>query len=644
VAALLCASAFGLILAGCHHTTSQTSGYGFAWITLTDEPGDFTSYLVTVDSVVLSGSLGSFTAVGVPELVDFTKLVNLSEMWASAAIPVATYDTAIITLDFTNAQIAVQDVNGAPLRVIPVDSTGAAATVVSVAVALDPTNPLTLQATFASSNAVRLAFDYDLAASNTVDLTSTPPSVTVKPYFTASTSASDSKLIRIRGPLVNSSVNTGTYSTFIRPFFDEVDNLGSVTIFNGPNTVTTTPNTIWTLGGNTYVGRPGLTALSQTSAGSTMTAAFTTFQPTMTLTPGITAGIFNSVYVVAGSTLEDFYTDGIEGDVIARNGNTLTLRGATLFSNANQAVLYVVTDSLLIVGPSTLVTADGVATLGPLNFNSVSVGQHITARGLFSQSSTGIITIDATGATSTNTGSVRLQSTEVFGSLISSASGSLVMNLQAIQDWPVSIYNFAGNGTSAAQDPTAANYIVNSGSLALPLGPGGVNPVAPGDLLWVDGFTSPFGTAPPDFIAESINAAPTVAATMIVSWTGLGTVAPFATLTGGGLTIDLSNAAFGSGEIRIGADVIPLTAATPTPQIIPQPPPPVTPGLPPVFLPLFAVGNTITSILSFNSYAEFVTTLNTTFSLGGLATKFTARGVYNPASNVFTAAAIDVVL
>ena len=39
------------------------------------------------------------------------------------------------------------------------------------------------------------------------------------------------------------------------------------------------------------------------------------------------------MYVVAGSTLEDQYTEGISGDVIARNGNTLTLQGSTLILN-----------------------------------------------------------------------------------------------------------------------------------------------------------------------------------------------------------------------------------------------------------------------------------------------------------------------
>jgi hypothetical protein len=643
VAALLCACVFGLVAAGCHKNTVN-SNYGVVWTSLTDEPGDFTSYIVVVSGLQLTGkTYGLINVITVPETVDFTKLVKFSELWSSAGVPVDTYTSATLQLDFTQAQISVM-VNGAPVQAKIVDPTGAAVTTVGLVVNFDPSNPLVLQQTYASTNALRIAVNYDLAASSRVDLTTSPPTVVVKPYFTIATTASDNKLIRVRGPLVNSSVDVGTYSTYVRPFFDEVNALGTLTLFN-------TASTVFTLNGLTYVGKPGLQALSLASAGSTMTAAYCTFQPTPTTVSTITAGIFYPNYVIATSTLEDFYTDGLEGDVIARNGNVLTLRGATLFANSAQIVQYEDIDSQVTVGPATLVTADGTSTLPNLNYNSVSVGQHITARGLYSLGLNNVTQLDATGNTSTNTGSVRLQSTEMFGSLVSSAAGSLVMNLQAINDWPVSNYTFAGNGTSAAQDPVAASYLVNTGTLALPVGADGVTPLAPGGLLWIDGFTSPFGTAPPDFIAESMNAQQSVPATMVVSWTGTGTAAPFATLADSGLTINVTNAAFGSGEIRIGAQSIDITtlSALPPLTIVPAVAVPASNGLP-LFTPRFSVGagaiNGVTTapIQSFNGFAAFVTQLDATFAVPTPATKFTARGFYNSATNIFTASNIDVVL
>jgi hypothetical protein len=631
--ALLGACAFGLAAAGCHNN-NQDSGFGVAWTTLstTDDAAQFSSYIITVDSVVLVGkTVGEVSGIAVPETVDFTKLTNLSELWATASLPTDTYTQAIIVLDYTSAQISVM-VNGVPTAATIVDPSGAPMTAVTLTVNLDPNNLLILQPTFATSNALRLAFNFDLSASNSINLATTPPTVTAKPYVSVSTTEPDSKLIRVRGALINSSVTTGTYTVVVRPFFDEVNSLGIDTIFNDANTV-------YTFGGNTYVGPSGLTPLSQTSAGSTVVAAFTTFEPTTTPAPGINAGIFHSKYVVAGGTLEDFFTYGVEGDVTARNGNTVTLHGATLFANAAQLVQFEPLDSTVLLGPATQVTADGVSTLGPLNYNSIAVGQHITARGLFSQAANGAITLDSTGASATDTGSVRLMSTELFGSELSSSAGSLGLNLQFINNWPVSVYNFAGNG---ATTPTPGNFLVNTGSLTLPT-------FAAGDPVWVDGYVSPFGSAPPDFLAQSVSAEASVPATLVVNWTGTGTTAPFATLTATGLSIDLANAAFGSGQLRVGAETVDIKTLSASPNIVPD----VAANAPtsglPLYSPVFSVGpgaiteNVVNPIQSFNGFGAFVTQLNTTFAATP-ATRFVARGLYNRAANTFTASSIDVVL
>jgi hypothetical protein len=632
--ALLGACAFGLIAAGCHHHNLD-SGFGVAWTSLstTDDAGVFSSYIITIDSVVLVGQAdGAITAVAIPETVDLTKLTSLSELWATASLPVDTYTQAIITLDYTSAQISVM-VNGQPVKATIVDPQGLTPSTVTLTVNFDPSNRLVLQPTFATSNALRLAFNFDLSASNSVNLAASPPTVTVKPFMSMSTLASDNKLIRVRGPLINSSVATGTYSVVVRPFFDEVNSLGINTIFNDANTV-------YTLGGITYVGSAGLNQLSQTSAGSTETAAFTTFEPTTTPAAGINAGIFHSVYVVAGGTLEDFFTYGLEGDVVARNGNTITLRGATLFANAAQLVQYENLDSLVLLGPGTLVTADGVSTLGTLNASSIAVGQHITARGLYSVSTGGVVTLDATGS-STDTGSVRIQSTELFGSLLSTAAGSAVLNLQAIENWPVSIYNFAGNGVSSAQDPIAANFVVNTGALTLPT-------ANPGDPLFVDGVVPAFGSAPPDFTALAVNAESGVPATIAITYAAGGTTAPFSVLTSTSLTIDLANAALATEQMRVGAETVDLKTLSASPSIVPAAAAPAANGLP-LFSPVFTVGAGATSsfpttVSSFNGFGAFVTQLNTTFATPTAATQVVARGLFNRASNTFTASSIDVVL
>jgi hypothetical protein len=683
LSALLFAAA--IIAAGCHNNNND-SGYGIGWVTLTDTPGDFTSYIVNVDSVVLTGkTVGAITALSTVETVDFTKLKNISELWGSASIPNDTYTSATITLDYTSAVISVM-VNGVPTPATVVGPGGTTVTTVAVTVNFDPKNLLVILPTYATTFATRLAIDFNLPASNVVNLATSPPTVTVKPFMTIATSAADNKPIRVRGPLINSSLGVGTYTVYVRPFYDEIDSLGSLSMFN-------TPTTIYSINGTAYTGAAGLQVLSQLSAGITMTAAYTTLTPTATVSAS--AGIFNALYVVAGSTLEDQYTEGIEGDVIARSGNTLTLRGATLFENTAEIASYVPVldtahpDAVVLVGPGTIVTRDDSASFAGLDYNSISVGQHITARGIYTLPASGITTLDATGTSSTNTGSVRLQSTEAWGPLVSSATGSLVMDLQTINDWPVSIFNFAGTGLTAAQNATPAAYVVDTGTLTVPAGT-----VAP-DPLWIDGIISPFSSAPPDFLASSVNneasvqvvggstAAPVVGgvpvwcgqgnsycvpASMQVRWAA-GTATPFATFTTASMTINLSDAELTTAIIRIGPESFTLASLPTNPTILPTPEPPTgTPGaaaaagVPAVFMPLYAVGNpttasattitaptaetsTPTTALSvFNSYTSFVTEVNSTMTAANPALQFEATGFYNRAANTFNATSINVVL
>jgi hypothetical protein len=683
--ALLCAAA--VLAAGCHNNNND-SGYGIGWVTLTDTPGDFTSYIVNVDSVVLTGkTVGAITALSTLETVDFTKLRNISELWGSASIPNDTYTSATITLDYTDAVINVM-VNGKPTLATvlgPGGTTGVST--VTLTVTLDPNNPFVSLQTYATSDAKRLAIDFNLPASNVVNLATSPPTVTVKPFITIATSAADNKPIRVRGPLINSSIGQSTYTVYVRPFYDEVDSLGSLSLFSEPNT-------IYSINGTAYTGQAGLTALSQLSAGITVTEAFTTLQPTPT--PSAVAGIFHPIYVVAGSTLEDQYTEGIEGDVIARTGNTLTLRGATLFENTAEIATYITADSVLLVGPATIVTRDDAPSFAGLDYNSISVGQHITARGIYTLPASGITTVNATGTSSANTGSVRIQSSRIWGQVVSTSADSVVLNLQTINDWPASIFNFTGTGATVAQDTSAVNYVVNTAGVTVPTG------AVVGNPLWIDGVISPFGSAPPDFLASAVNSEASVQlvdtpnvyvpstplmpatagtltcgngnrvcepASMQVYWAA-GTSTPFATLAGtGSMSIDLSNTKLTTAIIRIGPESIALSTLPATPTIIPVPAPPTgnpqlggTAGLAAVFLPQFTVGNpetssaitvtgptaasttASTSLYVYNTFASFVTRVNTLLTTTDPALQFEATGFYNRATNTFNATSINLVL
>jgi hypothetical protein len=666
VSALLCAVA--ILAAGCHNN-NQNSGAGVAWVTLTDQPGDFSSYIVNIVSITLTRSDGTaWPALGGsgPETVDFTKLGDLSELWGSAIIPIGTYTSATIVLDYTpvalggNSVIAVM-VNGLPQKATVVDSAGKAITTANgnvsqtISVNLDPAGQLTVPTTYATTSAQRLAVDFNLAASTpSINLTTTPPTVTVKPYLTLGLAPSDHKLIRVRGPLTNSSVSLGTYTVYERPFLDEANNLGLLSLFVDPSTIFTTNGVVTT--GTTGCAAAkdcGITQLSQSSAGTTMTAAYTTFEPTTT--PSATAGIFHAKYVIAGSTLEDVYTSGLEGDVISRTGNTLKVRGSTLqlytgttIGTANYGCVGCVNtaDATVTLGPATIVTADGT-TLTDLNYNSVAAGQHVIVRGICNNygACTGVINIDATGATVTNGGSVRLISTQLWGSLVSSGAGALSLNLQAINNWPVSDFSFAGSGTSAAADPVATAFTVNTGALTNP------DPTV-GDPLWIDGLVAPFGSAPPAFDATAISSEASVPASLQVHWTSTGTKTPFSVLNAKVLSIDLANTGIQSAVIRIGPESL-AVASLPPFTVVPQAGIP-SPAGPALFTPRFSYGDPTVAAAAgcvvacpgihvFSAFGTFASDLTTALATTG-ALQLEARGTYDRVHNTFSASSVDVVL
>jgi hypothetical protein len=675
--ALVCmAAVFG---AGCHGP-SNISDFGIAWVTVTsDTTPQYAAYVVTIDSITLTRSDDIVvTAVATPEVVDLTQIHNIAEMWSSGAVPDGTYIAATITLDYTNAAIAVME-NGVPVAATVLDAvqkTSCAAggpCTYAVTVQFDAASQPTITPTFASTSAALMDVDFDLAASGTVDLSTSPPTVYVRPFMTIGHLPADTKLIRVRGPLANSSVNVNTYTVFIRPFYDEANNIGQVTLFSQPNTV-------YTLNGQTYVGNEGLDKLSVLSAGSTITAGYTTFEPDYNPLNGAYAGNFNLQYVVAGSTLEDIYTNGISGDVIARNGNTLTLRGSTLILTTEDTFEYDVADCTVVLGSGTIVTADNNPLLKNLTASSVAVGDHITARGNFKQASTGscgltalgeAVYLDSTGTVATNTGSVRLQPNEAFGTLVSSAAGSLVMDVSTIDNFPAAVFDFAGNG---ATTPVASAFSVDTEGLTLPPG------TVPGNPIWLSGYAPPFGTAPPDFLSYALNNQTTVQiaggslgggvpttpgtggcgvgsqvcdpAIMQVIWSSPGTVTPFSANTANSFTINLANASVSSAVILIGPQTIAMASLPASPTIVGTPL-----AVTQTFAPRYAWGNPVTSTTTSISTTASTTNLDATsdFStfLSGVTTglsttnpaeQMVARGIYDSATNTFTATAIDFAL
>ncbi len=149
-------------------------------VALRDAAGDFLSYAVDVRSLRLERANGDVVeTVPLTTRIDFSEVADLTEFFTVATVPSGTYTRVVMNLDFTNAQIVVQGDDGAELPVVAVDSNGNALTTLAVAIELPDTEPVRIVRGIPAA----VTLDFDLDASNTVDLTTNPAKVTVQPFL-----------------------------------------------------------------------------------------------------------------------------------------------------------------------------------------------------------------------------------------------------------------------------------------------------------------------------------------------------------------------------------------------------------------------------------------------------------------------------
>jgi hypothetical protein len=302
---------------------------GNAVVTLTSTPSTdtFLAYRVGLVSVQLRTASGSSSVNVLPAgtTVDLARLVNLSEVIGASSGKTGTFKQAVVTLDYSSAQIIYD--NGTPegVQLTPMGAAGQALGRVTLTLLLDPSNELSI----AAKSTTRLSLDFNLAASNVVNLSA--KTVSVMPMMAASSLPIDDKTVRIRGPIgtVNTSTSTtsGTYSANIAPnswFSTGITPFDFGTSEGGSLRVTPTSGTIYEINGAPTSGTAGLTQLASLSAGTmveafgTMTTSTTTSNslindnvatPTETCSDGTVPQTVNSVLTCTdGSTLESTST------------------------------------------------------------------------------------------------------------------------------------------------------------------------------------------------------------------------------------------------------------------------------------------------------------------------------------------------
>jgi hypothetical protein len=473
--ALLAGLLLSVSLAGCGgggNSDSQSTGNtGSAVLGLTDAPGDFLTYTVDVLSIKMVHADGRIVeTLPLTTRVDFAQYTDLTEFLTAATVPLGAYKEAIITLDYSHAQIEVEDANG---QAVPVpldqilDNTGKPVTTMQMQVQLDRNVPI-------APGLIRyILLDFNLAQSNTVTLNNdNTASITVDPVLSATVEKESPKQHRLRGPLKSVDVTAGTYDLYVRPYFRRI--LGNTGTY-GEFHVNTSTTTVFEIDGITYTGSAGLKVLAAEPQYTAVVAI-----GRLRLNPLR----FEADEVHAGSSVPGGTMDVAKGSVIARSGDVLTLRGVTLVRNDGSVVF---NDNVTVsVDSSTTVTKE-LAT-GTHTIDEISVGQRITAFGTLTTNGASDLQLSAAN------GYVRMELSQVRGhvtTLPASAGDPLVMNLTSINGRNPAIYQFSG--TQASAD----SYDVNTGSLDLSsMG------VSADVAAW--GFPTSFGDGPDDFTAQTL--------------------------------------------------------------------------------------------------------------------------------------------
>jgi hypothetical protein len=583
--------------------TTACADCNTVYVAITDADGDFLGYTVDVVSLKLKRANGT-TVETLPATtrIDFAQLVDLTEFFTAASIPNGSYVGATLRLDYSNADIVVEQ-NGAPVAGRAVDAQGNALGVVDVNVTLDNRHHLVV----APGRPSLFALDFNLAASNSVDLATTPATVAVTPALVASLELVDEKDLRVRGPLVSVDTAASSYLVDVRPFHMRAMRYGQVTVH-------TDANTTFEIDGTNYTGGAGLTALGAAGAG-TVTAALGTLNTT--------TRDFTASAVFAGTSVPGAGIDTVIGQVLARSGDVLTVRGATVVRNSDGAH-FARGNVRVTVGPNTRVFKGGTVPKTAVTAAAISVGQSIEAFGTatpVSAAMSGDWTLDATA------GRVRMNLTPLYGFVNQAATGSMSLRLDSLGGRRVSAFNFAGTGTSAAEDADPMNYEVATGALDAAKFRTG----QPAKLI---GFPMPFGAAPPDFDARTLIDYPQMIAWLKFTWGPNGTTAPFSSQEPAGLVLNLSNPDIGRLHfIGIGPRVVDLTRTPASPSIVP-----------PANGPAAYLIVTRDESLSFRDFGDFVAELGTRLNGSTAMVGFTANGSYDGDSNVFTARGIVAVL
>ena len=579
---------------------------GTVLIGFTDAEGDFVNYTVDVLSLTLETANGRIVeAMPRQARINFTDYVDLTELVAAAHVPPAVYVAGSISLNYDGAEIYVEVGDGSKEAMVT-DLGGTPLEQTDLKIVLSDRDQLTVT----RGRAHFLQLDFDLEASHEVDTGPTPAMAATEQFIVAEVHPVDEKTIRVRGPLRAVSVDEMSYTIAVRPWHHRDGDFG-------PFTVNVANDTEFEVNGDVFVGAEGLRALDAVGPGT----------PTIAMgTLTVADRSFTAEIVLAGSSVPGHGRDAVVGNIIKRDGNFLTVRGATIIprDSAMNRRVHFHDDVVVEVGPNTRVFREWYRA-NDLTIDALSIGQRVTIRGnqpdATMDAAAPQVLFDATE------GAVRMHVTKLAGVVNSVLPDQTDITLHSIDRRRAEIFDFTGTGKSSGENADPDNYEIRTFNLTLA-------DFAEGKPIVVSGFPTAFGMAPPDFSGRSVIDYTDVRSALGIGWGSDGTAAPFTRVGPDGLVLDNFNAAIDQRHyIKQGPVLIDLTALDSPTTIVPRE----------TGRKLFSI-KTADSLRLYSDWDEFANDLSTSLGAGNLARSMHAYGKYDVGTNMFTASKLGIFL
>jgi len=582
-----------LLLSGCGSSNSTESSStepdnGSLELAITDAEEDFLSYQIELEAITLNRTDGTEVSIlPLSSEIDFVQYQELSELFAVLSVPKGVYTSITLSLDYTDADIVIQNEAGVSYQAAAVNALGEALAQVEVELTLNDNNPIRIT----PFKTAQLTLDLDLAASNTIE-SFEPATVTVEPFMLGTTQLTEDREHRVRGLVQDVDIEDQEISLNIRPMRIKKGEFGEFTF-------DVNDDTLYEVNGVEYLGSEGLSAIGALENDSPLVAFGTANTGT--------EQTFLASQVHAGSSVPWSDSDLIKGVITKRVGNILTINGAVLEIDDRKADFHQTIE--VSIGENSTVTGH---RLGDADINSLSVGQKIIAFGEFNEETANL---DATN------GNIRMKLNKIVGEV--EQVNPLQIDLSHINKRPIDIFDFTGTGISTDDDANPASYEVNTGNLD-------VNSIDVNEWIQVRGYPSAFSSAPLDFDALSIVNPDfsSHAAKLHSQWDKEST---------GGVLIENDTLALNTNDARSKLHLVGVPGSSKLEFTVEVISGSQEPGL----YGILVRGN---SIQVHNDFSEFINTLNAELENGLEARHLTAAGNYSDTDHSLSATYLTLML